>query len=228
MEVSVLEAAEALGISARRVRALIDSGQIAARRSGRRVWLVDLDAARSARRRPRSAGQPISSRSAWAILDLAEGRRPHGLSASEIGRAKQRVRRLADLRPGALASRARVHRLRAHPGVLKRLGEDPALVLGGSSAAGRHGADLIAVDRVEAYIRPEDLAAFVSRYALRQAPDGRENVLIRVPSEWQFPSGVRDAPVAVVAVDLIDAGDERSVRAGRKLLGRILEEGEAL
>ena len=87
-----------------------------------------------------------------------------------------------------------------------------------------YGADLIALDRVEAYIHNDDLEKFVSRHALREVSEGRENVLLRVPPDWPFDPGARVAPPAVVAVDLVDAADQRSVRAGRDLLERIVRD----
>lgn len=209
-------------MSPRRVRALIDAGILPARRSGPRHWLVDLDAARKARGRPHPVGRRISARSSWAILLLAEGTQPDGLSASEFQRARQRLDRLPGFPPGALAARASELRYRAHPGILERLARDDDLVLGGSSAAAQYGADLIALDRVEAYIHPDRIEGFVARNALREANQGRENVLLRIPAVWHFEPATRVAPPAVVAVDLVDAGDDRSVRAGRALLRDIL------
>jgi hypothetical protein len=45
------------------------------------------------------------------------------------------------------------------------------------------------------------------------------DVVLRVPVPvWPFPEGERYAPRLVVAADLREAGDERSVRAARNLL----------
>jgi excisionase family DNA binding protein len=223
MDVTVQEAAAVLGVSPRRVRSLIAQGEIPARRSGSRVLLVDIDAARRARRGPRREGRPLSERSAWALLRLAEGQTPVGRSASEMARDLRRLETLEDIDPGALSSRAKVHRFGAHPGVLTRLEADGQLVRGGASAAGHHHADLIALKQVEAYVKAEHLPEIESRYALWEV-NVRENVLLRIASAWPFEPGLRVAPGSVVAADLIDAGDERSVRAGRDLMRRVLSE----
>ena len=226
MEVSVREAARQLRLSSRRVRALAAAGRIPARRIDERTWVVDIDAAR---RRPydrRASGRPLSPRSCWAILAVAEGREPLGLSASERARARARAAVLAEAAPGSLAGRAALHRLTGHRGVLERLADDGRLVLGGASAAQRHGADVIALEYVEAYVRDDDLGPIVAAYAMQPAIAGAENTLLRVPAPgWPFPPEARVAPAPVVAADLIDAGDERSVRAGRALLRRIVAEG---
>jgi len=222
MEVSVREAARQLRLSSRRVRALAAAGRIPARRIDERTWVVDVDAAQRDPYDRRATGRPLSPRSCWAILAVAEGREALGLSASERVRARARAAALAELPPGSLAGRAVLHRLTGHRGVLERLADDGRLVLGGASAAQRHGADLIALDYVEAYVRADDLGSIVDAYAMRPAIAGAENALLRVPTPgWPFPPESRLAPAPVVAVDLIDAGDERSVRAGRALLRSI-------
>ena len=222
MEVSVREAARQLRLSSRRVRALAAAGRIPARRIDERTWVVDVDAAQRDPYDRRATGRPLSPRSCWAILAVAEGREALGLSASERVRARARAAALAELPPGSLAGRAVLHRLTGHRGVLERLADDGRLVLGGASAAQRHGADLIALDYVEAYVRADDLGPIVDAYAMRPAIAGAENALLRVPTPgWPFPPESRLAPAPVVAVDLIDAGDERSVRAGRALLRSI-------
>jgi excisionase family DNA binding protein len=211
MDVSVAEAAEALGLSARRVRALAVAGEIPARRVGR-VWVIALDRGRP----PRPPGRRLSARSAWAVLGLGHDR----LSRSERQRARERQERFFDLPPGAFDRRADVYRFVAHPAALRRLEDDFRLVLGGVSAASHHGADVIAVDRLEGYVRANDLEDVRQTYALRPPGEGDSaNTVLRVPAPaWPFPEGEHFAPRLVVAADLRDTGDERSVRAARGLL----------
>ncbi|MEW6582932.1 MAG: helix-turn-helix domain-containing protein [Actinomycetota bacterium] len=219
MDVSVRRAAEMLGLSPRTVRALIADGRLPARRIDDRQWIVDSDDARRLLGRARPPGRPLSPRSAWAILALAEGIAPKGLSASEMGRARRRLASLAAMPPRALAGRAAVHRFRAHSGVLGRIADDDRLVRAGVTGALNYGADVIALELIEGYVRPGDLDPLAAAYALQVASEGRENVILRVPiGNWPFEGGARVAPRAVVAVDLIDSGDDRSVRAGHRLL----------
>jgi hypothetical protein len=147
------------------------------------------------------------------------GRDPGPRSRAERIRARQRLQAVGELTPGQLSSRAEVYRLAAHRGLLGRIASDSRLVLGGASAASHHGADLVALGQVEGYVRADDLDHIVRDYALRPASFGDTNVILRVPApDWPFAAGTRVADAAVVGADLVDHGDERSVRAGRGLL----------
>lgn len=130
--------------------------------------------------------------------------------------------------PGELAARAQELPYRAHRGVVERLSRDPRLVLGGVSAAGESGADIVALGRVEAYVREGDLEGVVGHYHLAPSAGEQANVVLRVPRQlWVFGEGDRVASQAVVAADLVDAADERSVRAGRALFLRLAAERAA-
>ena len=211
MKHSASEAARVLGISPRRVRALAAAGELPAERIGR-SWVIELDGASP--RRP--SGRRLSPRSAWGALGLGRDR----LSRSEQRRARDRQAELRKLPPARLAARAEVFRFSAHPSALARLEQDERLLLSGVSAAHEHGADIVAVNEVEAYVRAKDLEDVRAEYALQPPERGlRTNVVLRAPRpDWPFPESIRFAPRLVVAADLIDAGDERSRRAGRALL----------
>jgi len=186
------------------------AGKLPARRIGR-AWIVDV----TDHSPPRYPGRPLSARSAWGVLGLGEDR----LSRSERRRALDRRAKLGEAPPGMLANRAAAHRFRAHPGLLGQLAADPRLLASGVSAAGRYRADIIALGELEAYVRAEDIESIEHEYALREPRDGvRPNVVLRTPQpDWPFRDGVEAAPLLVVAADLLDAGDERSVRAAREL-----------
>lgn len=110
--------------------------------------------------------------------------------------------------------------LRAHPGVLDTLSGDARVVVGGVRAASVHGADLIGLSGVELYALREDAAALIGEYALQPSQDD-VNVILRVA--FRLPASIgRMASPAVAAVDLLDAGDEPSVRAARQLLRRMV------
>lgn len=219
MEVSVQQAAERLSVSRERIRALAAAGRIPARKLGR-DWAIDIDRVGLGDFGQRGRGRPLSPRSSWAILELLAGKQPQGLSRSERIRAQARLVAIAELAPGDLSARAEIGRYVVHRGLSGRLLSDSRLVLGGASAASHYRADLIALEELEGYVRAEELERLVGDYALMPPSIGvRANVLLRVPvPDWPFEEGERIASRAVVGVDLIDAGDERSVRAGRKLL----------
>jgi hypothetical protein len=210
---SSAEWANAHGVSERRARQLAAAGQISARKLGGR-WLID-DARRGGPLRGQR-GRPLSERSAWAILDVLDGALPMGISRSELARARRRAAAAAALLPDELARRADVLPLRAHPGVLDTLSSDARVIVGGARAASVHGADLIGLSGIELYALRDDAAGLIGEYALRPARDDA-NVVLRVAS--RLPASLsRMASPAVAALDLLDAGDERSMRAARLLL----------
>lgn len=219
---SVVDAARQLGVSPGRVRELVQNGQLDAERIGRAV----LVSAHSVRRRleivrPR-VGRPLSPRMAWGFLWQLSGVRAPWLAPAERGRTNKYVRRLpVEQWPRMLANRADVHRARMLPGPLSRLRQDPRTVVGGAAAASHYGIDLVsAVDDVELYVEPDYFDELVARKRISlstQVP----NVVIRVPffaEALHFSDEHAGfAPSAAVAADLVDSGDERSVRAARQL-----------
>jgi hypothetical protein len=211
--IDIAEWARVNGMSARRARQLASSGRISAEKHGGRWLLAD---PQPARRPTGSVGRPLSERSVWAIVDVLDGIRPPALSRTEIARAKQRAASAADFAPGDLAQRADVLHLRSHPGVLAGLSADERVVVGGAGAASAHGADLIDLSRVELYVLREDAQDVMNDFALQ--PVGRgANVVLR--ASHRLPRSIdRLASASVAALDLLDAGDERSVRAARGLL----------
>jgi len=214
---AVAEAAAALGVSPQRVRALIGSGSLRARRVGGR-WLVDGDAVERRRLGERLQSRLLSSRNAWALFAIAGGGRPSGIDPAAASRLRSRLaaRGLADLAP-LLARRARRIVLRVHTGELSRLLDDPALVRSGAAAAAELRLGLIAPDAAEGYVAAADLDGLCTRHALR--PSVEPNVVLRVvDGPWPFPPGARVAPLAVVAVDLLEDDDPRAQAAGRAAL----------
>jgi len=213
---SVARAADVLDVSQRRVRQLLESGQLAGEQLGR-CWVIDRGDVDRLRRS--GAGRPWSASSAWAVLELAAGRKPD-LSPVERSRARKR---LADhgLAGLVVQLRARADRRKAyaHPSVLDRVGGDDRVVRGGVSAAHEYRMDLIVRDGAEVYVRAGDVADLADSYDLDVDPD-RPNVILHVVDDdaWPFDDGEQVAPWPVVAVDLLDADDERSRRAGQRLV----------
>jgi excisionase family DNA binding protein len=214
---TVNDAADALGLHPRRVRALIASGSLAAEKLGGR-WLLDAADVARANGAERPPGRPLSPSRAWAILSLIEGGTPGWLSAHEIARTRSYLRRAepAGLLP-RLSRRAPVRTFRAHPADLPRLVRERAVVLSGPSAASHHGASIAAPGTVEGYVSEVRLGELVERYHLAASPNPNVRLHVLGPGLWPFEDA-RVAPAAVVALDLLEADDERSRRAGRELL----------
>lgn len=215
---SVTDVAVELGVSDRRVRQLLASGELMGQQLGR-AWVID--SAAIDRLRAKRVGRPWSAASAWAVLELAAGRNPE-LSPVERSRARRRLadNGLAGL-VGQLRSRSERLEMYAHPSALDRIGNDAKVVAGGVSALNALDVDLIVSDEAEVYVRAGEVAGLVDRHALDPDAD-RPNLIVRVVDDdvWPFAKGVSVAPWPVVAVDLLDADDERSVRAGLELIER--------
>ena len=130
--VSVAEAAKSLGVGVSRIHQRIADGSLRAERVGSQ-WVVDeLSLLRVAERhRP---GRPLSARSAWAIIALAEG-------DEESLRALAPGERDGHLIAGAAAEQGRGDRRFGRQAALGRGG-----IVGAHDAPGVLGAFLVADD----------------------------------------------------------------------------------
>ena len=211
----VSEAAEQLGVSARRVRQMLADGVLDGERVGR-AWIIDREQLRRVAGLRPEVGRPWSPASAWAVLALADGEQVD-LSPVERSRARKRLAQGLGHLVGRLAARCDRRRFYAHPGVLDRLADE--VVRAGISAAAHCGADLVIDESVEGYVRAGDIDHLVDQLALDDEA-ARPNVLLRIVDDgvWPFESDQRYAGRSVVGVDLLESEDPRSRRAGAELL----------
>ena len=218
--ISTADAAAALGLTADRVRQLVASGALDARRVGGR-YLVRRDGVEARIETGSRPGRAFSPRRAWALVLLAGGATPPGVDAVTLSklRAVLRGRDLWSLR-SRLGARAERRDLRAHSSDLARIEAEDGVVLTGARHARDAGLDLVAPDApLEAYVDASTADRLVARYALR--PSGRPNVGLRV-----LPPGVggwlegRIAPRLAVALDLAEDRDPRAQAAAREALER--------
>ncbi len=220
---STADAAAALGVTADRVRQLVASGVLDARRVGGR-YLVRRDGVEARIDTGARPGRAYSPRRAWALILLAGGatrRHAPGVDAVTLSklRAVLRGRDLWSLR-SRLGARAQCRDLRAHSSDLARIEAEDGVVLTGARHAREAGLDLVAPDApVEAYVDASTADRLAARYALR--PSARANVRLRV-----LPPGVegwlegRIAPRLAVALDLAGDRDPRAQAAARDALER--------
>ncbi|MEQ9092968.1 MAG: helix-turn-helix domain-containing protein, partial [Miltoncostaeaceae bacterium] len=160
------EAALRLGLSRSTTYGLIRSGALPATRIGRGL-VIEADDLRRFATAPRPTGRPWSARSCWATLAAAGGwPLPFSLSRSERARAGERAREIADLPSHRFDRRAEASTWFCHPSLIDVLRDDGRLCLAGASAAPAHRADILAADLLEAYVRPDDLAAIAREYTL--------------------------------------------------------------
>lgn len=216
--ISTAEAADRLGLTSGRVRELIASGALRARRVSNR-FLVSRDDVDGRGSGPSTVGRPFSPRRAWAIILLASGVVPPGLDPVTLSKLRRVLREkdLWSIRP-RLASRAKRRELRAHSSDLARLEAEPGVVRTGARHAAAAGFSLIAsVAPVELYLDAPTAERLVARYRLR--PSDRPNVVFHVvPPEVRSWIAGPVAPRPAVALDLADDRDPRSQQVAREFL----------
>jgi len=219
-KVGVAEAAEELGVSPRRVRQMLAHGLLRGERVGR-AWVIDRSALRQIGDRRPEVGRPWRSASAWALLALANGE-DIAVSASERSRARLRLESGLARSVGRLSARAQRRDFYAHPAVVRRLADSSDVVRSGVSAASEYDLDVVASDLFEGYVRASVAPALIERFALEQGAE-RPTVIMRVVEDdvWPFGDDQAVVPLPVVAVDLLEAEDGRSRRAGAALLERL-------
>ena len=231
------EAAERLGVTPQRVRALAQAGELAARRAGG-VWLIDAD---SLAQRvllgelgvAASAARPWSQGIAWAAMRALDD--DEVLISGLDRKSRYRVRRRLDDADqarwlAAVRNRARVVRASVHPSRAVRL--RGYVVPSGITAAGLHGFGLTGDDAVDGYLSAHALAD--ARAALRVRDSGSGAHLLRVVDDERFLEGLEVAPRLAVAADLLDHAveggdaDRRVVSTVRALLGAIRTSSSSL
>jgi excisionase family DNA binding protein len=219
--ISSAEAADRLGLTAGRVRELIASGSLRARRVGNR-FLVSRDDVDARAQSGGASGRAFSPRRAWGLILLAAGLVPTDLDAVTLSKLK-RVLREKDLWSirQRLASRADRQEFRAHSSDLRRLAAEPDVVLTGARHAAQAGLNLVAPDApVELYVDARTADRLVQRYRLRSSD--RPNVVLHVvPAEVRPWLAGPIAPRPAVALDLADDRDPRSQDVARAFLERL-------
>jgi|GEM_PF-2157295 len=97
MELTVSEASQRLDVSPRRVRALVESGQLPAIRRGP-MWLTTADAVDSFQRNSPGRGRPISANTAWSrIGEIARSGHVAALHSSRIALRSRALHRTYSL-----------------------------------------------------------------------------------------------------------------------------------
>lgn len=213
----VADAAAELSVSRRRVRQMLARGTIIGQRVGN-TWVIESSALGSLKRQRPTAGRPWQPQSAWSLLAVASGR-DVDLTPSQRSRVRRRLDAgLASCLP-QLSVRATLRSFYAHHSILPLLEDEPEVVLSGVSAAGHYPLDIVAVNHLEGYVPAAVLPSLIKRFALDENA-ARPNVTLRTVADhlWPFGPDEEVAPLAVVAVDLLESDDERTRRAGAQLL----------
>lgn len=219
-DLSAADAARLLGVTPRRIYALIDCGRLPAIRVGGRLFIARQDVESRVQDGAVLEGRPFSIRRAWALIMLADGRAMPHLDPPTRSRLRKilRERSLWSIR-ARLCRRAERLELRAHPSDLDRIDAEPGLVRTGPRSAAEAGLGLIAPDAVrEVYVSATLAEHLRSRYQL--VLSDRPNLILRVVPDDLDP-GVDGpyAPRSAIALDLAEDPDPRSQSVAREVLG---------
>lgn len=224
--VSSQTAATRLGVSDRQVRRLVAAGELEGRPLGRALLIDTSSVNRMASVSVSRRGRPWDEASAWAALWLLSGQR--NIDWVD-GHTRSRLRsRLRDMDAQELAVRARrranTTRWRANEEALTRLAD--YLVLTGRSALTEDAVaarfDLAAgaaAGTLEGYMLQHDVESLASSFVL--VPDPSGPATLRAVSDERWLIG-KTAPLAAVALDLMDAPGTRQRSAGAHVLHELL------
>lgn len=222
MQLSTAEAAGRLGVSDRQVRRLVQRGELPATWIGGRLVLDSADVDRRIARAP-DRGRPFASRTAWAALWEISGERVSWLQSSEGSRLRRWLRH-ATPEPLALATRerARVERYRVLPRYLDELAGATGVIRGGVSAVDEVSADIVTLGAAELYCSEQTRRRLVADHGLTESRE--PNVVIRIPLlDFSLLDHGRTAmPAGVIAIDLLEADDVRTRRAGHQVADQLL------
>jgi excisionase family DNA binding protein len=217
------EAAQRLGVSQSRIRALISAGALGGEKMGGR-WFVGLDGIRRRERWGAVDGRQLHPANAWGALALGSGARPTWISDDDVRRLARMLddRGLLGLAP-RMRQRATAHRFYGHPGILQALATTPEVRLTGISVARENAIGIVGGREVDAYIAANALESIVTRFALepRAAPG---NVSLRTLSPEVAHLADAPTPRAAAVLDIAEASDSRSMETGTAALQRLDDE----
>ncbi len=226
---SVVEAAERLGVNPSRVHARIREGSLPAEKVGNQ-WVIARDDLRHVSRHA-GPGRPLSPRSAWALLAVAANRMAvSDLSPSERSKARSRLRELLDSdlvdvdAVGAKLDRCLGNRAerRLYVAAAQDLADIRADERIHASGVARSASNMSAGGSAEGYVSVDDLDQVVDDYLLSEASRRSANVVLHVvgAAVGQQALSLKDvagSPLALAA-DLAEYGDVRELGEAVRIL----------
>ena len=199
-QLSVNQAAGALGVSHVQVGRLIGAGELVAKRFGR-SWAIDPESLHRYRLLRPQRGRPLSERAAWQRVLDAE----LPANIDEAVNLARLVRR-----------RSRNERVRILPALDGPIGDDPRVRHGGAHAAIHHGAGIGRPEQRDIYISAQDVDAFRSDYRANSNADHPNVVLRIVDKRIEFDDVF--LPPIVAVIDLLDSANTRAATTAVELL----------
>jgi excisionase family DNA binding protein len=225
VEITSQEAAHTLGIGQRRVRRLVADGILRGHRFGG-VWHVDRDDVTRRQAATPTRGRPWSERISWGGLWLLSGLTADWLGDSEKSRLRKRLRE-ATPQSLTLAVRQRAHldHCRVLPAYLETVRNEQSVAAAGLTAAQSAGADIVGMDLAELYCDRRTHEQLSTRFAITTT-SSNPNLNVRTIENSTLAQALLSArttmPAAVVAVDLMESTDPRTIYAGTALAARLL------
>jgi excisionase family DNA binding protein len=197
---SLDQAASSLGVTRRRVQALVERGQLKAQRVAG-IWLVEAADVHQRRRSSAKRGRPVKASTAWRLI--SENVMPIDPSAQDTFRRQVLTR--AEHREGYV-----------HPSIIADLRLKTTLVFGGREAADDAGLPVgLLNDDLEVYLTDADFDALVAEHVVKFGA-ARPNLHLHVVADdaWPFLAHQRFVSLLVAWLDLADRGDraERLIR----------------
>jgi excisionase family DNA binding protein len=235
-KVSVAEAARRLGVGVPRIHQRIADGSLRAERIGSQ-WVIDeLSLHRVAERR--EPGRPLSARSAWAIIALAEGDQDAlaALAPVERFRARARLSRLLELVHEPARSEDDVRRVASSLRSMFRMRAKRVPNKAAAADLPKLRADIrwesivssavsgIAAVDVDGYLAAEDVAPLSRDYLLMPSDDDA-NVVFHV-----LPNGQKSYPDSklLLAADLAEQRGPRAELRAAELLREVAEDWKSI
>jgi hypothetical protein len=217
MEITLAEAAQRLGVSARQAQRLASAGRLQIVRRVGASYLVDdtgLTRADAA-----SRGRVWSARTAWAAVDLLQHGTSDRLTGSALSRLRSRLRHIeAEDLVRLSADRASVWRgmqtRRSRDALVQEIALSGESLLADRDVASALGLVALTTGRIEGYVRQESWDAVVGRYGLEADAEG--DVLLHATTE--HPT----AGVVSCAIDLAERWSARERGAALRFLSERL------
>lgn len=235
VDMTTRQAAERLGVTQSRVRALISTRMLTARRLGSQ-WVVECSSVeRQAELMSASANsRAMSPRIAWAAAAMTDRQSTTWLASSERSRLRRRLTaaRTGEMWQRWLACRATdVKRYRVAESDLEAVLNADGVVRTGVSAAVPYELELGSGGTGDAYVSPATAETLIRQYYLLPTMNG--NLTLRtVINEHHITTarlliGETVTTRLMVAVDLAGEADARARSAGRDLLVQLQDDFHA-
>jgi excisionase family DNA binding protein len=204
---SLSEAAERLGVSTKRVYAMLRAGQLPGERRGSQ-WTVPASAVYSLNNNIwRAPGRPLAQSTAWKLMHSDLRCKPHR-SQAELDALRRRLR-----------ARSQHLEVSVPSGLLDRVRHDRRVVVGGRDAALEIGTPIDLLEVIDVYVRAGDLEGFLHDHAAAEViEDSNVHVHVVDDAHWPFEHDQRMTDEWTAWLDLADARD----RAADTLLDRLV------